>query len=603
MEKKKPLHDPSMAAKILDITSDTLILIDNDGVCVDVVLKTENPYINDSDSLIGKNIFEHFPEKTVVDFRPEFENVVLTGEVSNQNYDLPATDRMYYFKCIMYKYDDSHVLCLYRDITKRSQMKKRLESANRTLCEVERAARIGHWAYNASLGVFEYTGYIRAAYDDQISPLCFRMKDFIPFVHPEDRVGFLSFLNQPLGTAVGSIAEYRTVKDRIAYLRAKIINEHVENGERIIEGYTQNISDLIERRNELEMVLSVVDNSTESIYANHLDGTLVFANRQCRQQNRIPLDADITQYKAYQILDNVHSKEMWDEFVVKLMQNNNFLKYICNEPYIDFDIIASDCTSYIIRNGIGEEIVWSFRRDISAQLRYEEELKHAKELAEESDRLKSAFISNMSHEIRTPLNAIIGFSGIIAQTDDASQRDEYYKIVKSNSNQLLRLVNEVLDLSRMDSGRVEFSNEPVSLNDMGSELQTSHSLCCVTAKLFFDKPDFDYVLNVDRGRLIQVLSNLIINALKFTPEGEIHFGYSVNDKYVEFYVNDTGIGIEAQALGKVFDRFVKANDFDYGSGLGLAICRTIVERMGGEITVESVVNKGSIFRFTIPIDK
>lgn len=597
MENQKILHDPTKAPRLLEMTCDTMLLLHNDGTCMDVILKTENPYINESNMLVGRNIFEVFPKATVRELKPEFDRVVRSGKESNKNYDLPASDKMYYFKCIMQKYDDAHVLCQYRDITQRSQMKKRLETANITLREVERAAKIGHWSYNTSTRRVDYMGYARGVYNDKETNYVFGIEEYLANLQEEDKVVFEEMLGKE--NNVGHVIEFH-LADKASYLRCKIINERFEGGVRVVEGYVQNISDIVKGRQEMEMVLSVVDNSMENIYANMLDGTFIFANKQCRLQNRIPADADITQYKAFQILDNVHGEVSWDEFIGQLHANNGFLRYICNQSYEEFGIIASDCTSYIIKNGVGEDIVWSFRRDISDQLRYEQELKRAKDIAEESGRLKSAFISNMSHEIRTPLNAIVGFSGVIAQTDDPAQRHEYYKIVQSNSNQLLRLVNEVLDLSRMESGKVSFNIEPHSLNDLGEELEATHRLSSASAELCFDKLETDFILDTDRGRLVQVMSNLIVNAIKFTLQGSIHFGYIIHEKMVEFYVRDTGVGIEPEYLDKVFNRFVKINDFDRGTGLGLAICKTIVEKMGGEIFVESVVNKGTVFRFSIP---
>jgi anti-sigma regulatory factor (Ser/Thr protein kinase) len=599
MKDQKILHDPSKAAKLLRMTCDTMLLMQNDGTCVDIIVKTDNPYINESNSLVGKNIFDVFPKVTVDEFKPEFEMVVRTGEQSNKNYDLPAADKMYYFKCIIQKYDDAHVLCQYRDITQRSQMKKRLESANITLREVERAAKIGHWSYNTVTRWIDYMGYANGVFDDKDENYSFYIEEYLANLHDESRAALEEMLLKEGN--VGNVLEFH-MADKASYLRCKIVNERFDGEVRIVEGYVQNISDIVKGRQEMEMVLSVVDNSMENIYANTLDGTFVFANKQCRLQNRIPEDADITPNKAYEVLDNVHGEAHWAKFIEDLHANNGFMRYICNQSYEEFGIIASDCTSYIIKNGVGEDIVWSFRRDISDQLRYEQELKRAKEIAEESDRLKSAFISNMSHEIRTPLNAIVGFSGIIAQTDDSEQRHEYYKIVQSNSNQLLRLVNEVLDLSRMESGNVSFNIEPHSLNGLGEELEATHRLYSTEVDLRFDRLKTDFILQTDRGRLLQVMSNLIVNAIKFTPRGSIHFGCIIHEKVVEFYVRDTGVGIESQYLDKVFNRFVKINDFDRGTGLGLAICKAIVEKMGGTISAESVVNKGTVFYFTVPIN-
>jgi len=263
-------------------------------------------------------------------------------------------------------------------------------------------------------------------------------------------------------------------------------------------------------------------------------------------------------------------------------------------------VIASDCTSYIVKNGKGEDVIWSFRRDISDQLRYEEELVKAKEKAEEADRLKSAFLSNMSHEIRTPLNAIVGFSGIIADTDNAEERKSYYNIIETNNERLLQLISEILDLSKIESGTFEFTYISIVLKDLFDELLTTHQVYSKNAKLFFDDSPDNTILVTDKNRVVQVLSNLINNAIKFTPEGEIHFGYKAKENEVEFYVRDTGIGISEDKIGLIFERFVKVDTFAPGTGLGLSICKTIVQKLGGSISVSSKAGVGTTFVFTLP---
>lgn len=596
MENEGILHDKKNAQKLLYLTCDTLLLLKNDGTCLDLIIRTIHPYLSEPDTLIGKNLFDILPEDTTKDLRPEFEKVVNEGIVSNQNYDLPTQEKMYYFKCIMQRYDTEHVLCQYRDITKRSQMKKRLQSMNERLKETGKAAQIAQWLYDMTTDIITYTGFADPRFsEEKMHKIHF--EEYCRSIHPEDLPKVCKLKENNKGE---KILDYRIVGEKVEYMRIKITESYTEKGHQIKGGYIQNITDLIDKRNELEMVTLAVNNSNDSIYATYLDGTMIFANKLCRTHNQIDPQLNIRNFKAYELLDNITSVEMWNKFVNSLLSNNNILQYVCRHPYPEYDIIASDCTSYIVRNSKGEDVIWNFRRDISEQLRYEEELVKAKEKAEESDRLKSAFLSNMSHEIRTPLNAIVGFSGIIADTEDPVERKNYYSIIEANNEQLLRLINEILDLSKIESGILEFNYTSILLHELFEELQITHQLTNKHATLVFDDSPENTILISDKNRIIQILSNLINNAIKFTPEGEIHFGYRPEKDKIEFYVKDSGIGISPDKIGLVFERFVKVDSFAPGTGLGLAICKTLVQKLGGEITVKSTPGVETIFTFYLP---
>lgn len=220
----------------------------------------------------------------------------------------------------------------------------------------------------------------------------------------------------------------------------------------------------------------------------------------------------------------------------------------------------------------------------------------------EADKLKSAFLANMSHEIRTPLNAIIGFSNILAETDDKEEKEEFVKIINKNSDLLLHLITDILDFSKIESGVLDYSLSDTSLKDIFHEQFLVHamkmpekvSLIC----------DFDALLDIfvhtDPKRVTQVLSNLISNAVKFTEVGSIRFSYRIVEKYVLVEVIDTGIGISPQHQQAIFDRFVKVNSFKQGTGLGLTICKTIIEALNGTIGVDSRPGEGARFWFTLP---
>ena len=234
----------------------------------------------------------------------------------------------------------------------------------------------------------------------------------------------------------------------------------------------------------------------------------------------------------------------------------------------------------------------------------ESALREAKDRAEESSRLKSAFLANMSHEIRTPLNAIVGFSEMVCQTEEEEERKEFVKIISSNNILLLQLIDDILDLSKIEAGTMEFTFAQTDINELMEgicrQMQEKNSSPDIQI-LFTEKAD-QCMMYTDRIRLSQVIINFTNNALKFTPKGSIEMGYRIEEAKDEiyFYVKDTGIGIPADKIDKVFERFVKLNSFIKGTGLGLAICRVIVERLGGVIGVESKEGEGSRFWFRIP---
>ncbi len=240
---------------------------------------------------------------------------------------------------------------------------------------------------------------------------------------------------------------------------------------------------------------------------------------------------------------------------------------------------------------------------IDERKKMEEELLKAKEAAEISNHLKSAFLANMSHEIRTPLNAIVGFSNVLAYTEDENERQEYIKIIENNNTLLLQLIGDILDLSKIEAGVFEFVYSKVNLNVLLIEVIRAARLRLKNDSVVVEFVEClpECVIYSDVNRLMQVMNNLITNAIKFTTKGSIRVGYRLReDEALYFYISDTGCGIPADKLKEVFGRFVKLNSFQQGTGLGLSICESIVTRLGGQIGVMSEVGQGSTFWFTLP---
>lgn len=723
------LHDVDNAHKILQLTSDTLILVDKNGTCLDIDPHSDLWFLQE-DRLLGKNLFNLLPDHTFQKLLPDFRRVTQQGITVNRNYRLPLEGgETYYFKCIMQPYDGDKVLCQYRDITARSNVKLQLERTNYELKEIQKTAQIGQWKYSSREKTFYYRGYNGIVCTEEERSINFQ--DYYETILSEDLPAVNTWMEANRRELLKEYIEYRILLEgQVYYMRQQCyLRNEEEDGNIVLEGYIQNITDIQRKRNDINTLTHAINNAKESVYAARRDGTLIFANRQFRLNHRIAEQADLSQIRVFDVVGDMTCIEDWEERYrsIREGQTLNFLAY---QPLKhDKNTLAFEGTMYSVTTDDGEETFWSFTHDISERIRYESQIKRfnrimdttmenipagivvkdiendfryiyrnresynrdissenaigmndfdyyppemaqqkrkedmeiaatgkgmhwimegkdkngnllildkqkimvesedfspiivsiewditqlelmrrelieSKEKAETSDKLKSAFLANMSHEIRTPLNAIVGFSRIISESDNAEERREYYEIVDANNERLLQLINEILDLSKIESGIVEFTYGPVRLHTLCKEIHDAHVFRCPQGvELRFDSPDEALSIHSDKNRIFQVFSNLIGNAFKFTTEGSVSYGYKQEGERVVFYVKDTGLGIEPEKLGRVFQRFAKLNNFAQGTGLGLSICKTIIERLGGEIAVSSEVGTGTTFTFWLPLE-
>ena len=267
---------------------------------------------------------------------------------------------------------------------------------------------------------------------------------------------------------------------------------------------------------------------------------------------------------------------------------------------VECDAVISG--SYFLLNE--EENMVLTVHDITQLKETEKQLTLAKEKAENADLSKSAFLANMSHEIRTPLNAITGFAEVLASANTEEEKAQYQEIIKMNADLLLQLVNDILDMSKIEAGTLEFVYTKVDINLLLSDLRQLFQMKVNDAggniQIIAEPSLPSCSIETDRNRVAQVLSNFTTNAIKFTQEGTISIGYEARDTELYFYVTDSGAGIPADKLPEVFGRFVKLNKDKKGTGLGLSISKTIVNKLEGQIGADSVEGKGSTFWFTIP---
>lgn len=267
---------------------------------------------------------------------------------------------------------------------------------------------------------------------------------------------------------------------------------------------------------------------------------------------------------------------------------------------VECDAVISG--AYILLNE--EENMVLTVHDVTKLKQIEKELKQAKEKAENADLSKSAFLANMSHEIRTPLNAITGFAEVLASVNTNEEKEQYQEIIKMNADLLMQLVNDILDMSKIEAGTLEFIYTKVDINLLISDLQQLFQMRVNdkggSIKVIAETALPSCIIETDRNRVAQVLSNFINNAIKFTHEGSIRVGYEARETELYFYVTDTGTGIPADKVQDVFERFVKLNKDKKGTGLGLSIAQTIVHKLDGQIGADSTEGEGSTFWFTIP---
>lgn len=725
----RTLHIANNSQRILQLTADIMLLIDRNGVCIDIDAHCDLWFLQE-EKLLGKNIFDLLPRHTYEKLLPTFQTVLFEQKKVSKNFKLELKDETYYFKCIMQPFDDM-VLCQYRDITQRSNVKRLLEQANRNLREIQKAAQIGQWTYNTYENVFNYLGFTGILCTNEVQNVS--INKYKELIVKEDLSLFTKWIQQNIDSDNEESISYRIRVNGEAYY-VKIQTYHRErcpNGSFNIEGYIQNITDIQSQRNDITTLTHAINNSKESIFAAKEDGTLIFTNRQFKKNHSVSENEDISKLKIYDVVGDMETLDDWEMRCDRILQGDSF-NFISHYPIKkDKDILAFEGTMYNVTNDSGEESYWSFTHNITERMRYEAEIKKlnqimnttidnlpaaivikdanndfryiyrnqesynresfneksigkndfdfyppeiaelkrkedievattgkglhwttegkdrkgnqlildkrkirvggydllspivisiewditelemmkrelqaSKEKAEHSDKLKSAFLANMSHEIRTPLNAIVGFSNLIAESADAEERKSYYNIVEVNNERLLQLINEILDLSKIESGIVEFTFGPVNLNNLCREVHDAHVFRTPQGvKLIYEQANDGLMIETDKNRVFQVLSNLIGNAFKFTKEGYISYGYKLNDAgMIVFHVTDTGTGIEEEKVGRVFERFAKLNNFAQGTGLGLSICKTIIERLGGNIYVNSEIGKGTTFSFTLPYE-
>ena len=379
-----------------------------------------------------------------------------------------------------------------------------------------------------------------------------------------------------------------------------------EDNEELIWFFTQDITDVIKKQDELRelnaLLEGILNNVPVYLFVKDPEDELryLYWNRAFTEHSGIPAYKAIGHTDA-EIFPESGDAEKFHRDDMEVLRTHEPLEM--QETYISASgetHIVQTLKTLVPMEG-RKPLLIGISWDITSLKNIEQELITARLKAEQSDRLKTAFLANMSHEIRTPLNAIVGFSKLLPLAESAEEEETYSDIINQNSDILLQLINDILDLSKIEAGTLEYIRHPMNLGELCRTIYEVHKdRVQEGVVLFLDNPEADLMIEEDHNRIMQVITNFITNACKFTHSGEIRYGFEVREDHIYFYVKDTGIGVAQDKINHIFDRFVKLNSFARGTGLGLAICKMIIEKIGGEIGAVSDIGKGSTFYFTIP---
>lgn len=593
------------AVRILESLPDMLTVFNHEGTGIGVVSSEETNHVGVPNSAFaGMHMRDMIPEEAYHNVYNNLQKVIATGKGSTAHHALDVNGAHHYYENRIFPLDEEYVLIMCRDISERVVTQKNLEVFKRVLDKVSdsilAASTDGTLVYANKQFIEEYGVKgelgVQKVYD---LPVSLHTKEIF-----EKRVQEI----RDNGGSMGYHARYTRVgevKERVHQVSTFIMEDGQEE---IVWFFTQDITDVIKNRDELRELNYLLDAILNNIPVYMFvkdpedDFRYLYWNKALANHSKIPASRALGR-TDFEIFPERSDAEKFHQDDLELMRTGERLEM--QETYVtaagETRIVQTLKTHIPLVGRV--PLIIGISWDITNVQNIEQELIQARIKAEQSDRLKSAFLANMSHEIRTPLNAIVGFSRLMTTTDNREDEKLYSEIINQNSDVLLQLINDILDLSKIEAGTFEYIKQPMDLGEMCRNVYEIHKgRVQEGVTLTLDNENDSLMINEDKNRILQLITNLITNAIKFTYEGEIHFGFKLKKDYIDFYVKDTGIGISEEKLSHIFGRFVKLNSFVQGTGLGLAICQMIVEKMGGAITVESELHEGSTFRFTIPYD-
>lgn len=594
------------AVRILDSLPDMLTVFNQNEVGIEVVSNEETNHVGISNKdFKGMYMREMVPPEAYHNIHSNMRQAVSTGAVSTAHHELDFNGEHHHYENRIFPLDEEYVLIMCRDITERVTTQRQLEVFKSVLDKVSDS--------------------ILAVSED--GTLVYANKQFIEEYGVTQQMGIQKIYDLPVSMTTKEAWERRlqeirdndgTFAYRAAYMRKGEDKERMhqvstflirENNEELTWFFTQDITDVIKKQDELRELNLLLDGILNNIPVYLFvkdpenDFRYLYWNKAFADHSGIPASKAIG-HTDYEVFPSHGDAEKFRKDDLELLQTHKRIDM--QETYLSATgkaRIVQTLKALVPMEG-RKPLLIGISWDITNLQNIEQELIKARIKAEQSDRLKSAFLANMSHEIRTPLNAIVGFSQLLPAAETAEEKKLYSGIINQNSDILLQLINDILDLSKIEAGTLEYIKRPMNLGEVCRTIYAVHKERVKEGvTLVFDNEDENLFIEGDQNRIMQVITNFLTNASKFTYAGEIRLGFERTDKNIRVYVEDTGIGIEPEKVDHVFERFVKLNSFAQGTGLGLSICQMIIEKIGGEIGVTSELGKGSTFYFTIPYEE
>lgn len=590
------------AVKILNSLPDMLTVFSHDEIGVEVVSNEETNHVGVSNrDFEGMHMRDMVPPEAYQNIHSNMKKVITTGTVSAAHHELDVDGVHHHYENRIFPLDEEYVLIMCRDVTERVATQRQLEVFKSVLDKVSDS--------------------ILAVSDD--GTLVYANKQFIEEYNVTRKMGTQKIyeLRVTMHTPELWESRLRQIREnggsfsyRAAYVRNGEEKERVhqvstylmkEDNRDIIWFFTQDVTDVIKKRDELRelnlLLDGILNNIPVYLYVKDPedDFRYLYWNKAFAEHSKIPASKAIG-HTDYEIFPEREDAEKFRRDDLELLRTHERIDM--QETYVaatgETRIVQT--LKALVPMAGREPLLIGISWDITNFQNIEQELIKARIKAEQSDRLKTAFLANMSHEIRTPLNAIVGFSKLMPSAENPEEEKLYSDIINQNSDILLQLINDILDLSKIEAGTLEYVKRPMNVGEVCRNIYAVHKERVQEGVTLILDNDEDLIIDEDQNRIMQIITNFITNAIKFTYVGEIHLGFKVEPQNLYFYVKDTGIGIEPDKVDHIFDRFVKLNAFAQGTGLGLAICRMIIEKIGGDIGAVSDLGKGSTFYFTIP---
>ena len=591
------------AVKILDSLPDMLTVFRHDEVGVEVVSNEETNHVGVSNKdFEGMRMCDMVPPEAYQNIHSNMQKVISTGTVSTAHHELDINGEHHYYENRIFPLDEEYVLIMCRDITNRIATQRQLEVFKSVLDKVSDS--------------------ILAVSAD--GTLVYANKQFIEEYGVTQQLGVQKIYDLPVSMKTPEVwqARLQQIRDnggsfsyRADYTRKGYDKKGVhqvstfltnEDNKELIWFFTQDITDVIKKQDELRelnaLLEGILNNVPVYLFVKDPEDEFryLYWNRAFTEHSGIPASKAIG-HTDTEVFPENEDAEKFHKDDLEVLRTHEPLEM--QETYISAKgeaRIVQTLKTLVPMEG-RKPLLIGISWDITSLKNIEQELITARLKAEQSDRLKTAFLANMSHEIRTPLNAIVGFSKLLPLAESPEEEETYSDIINQNSDILLQLINDILDLSKIEAGTLEYIKCPMNLGELCRTIYEVHKgRVREGVTLFLDNQEADLMIEEDHNRIMQVITNFITNACKFTHSGEIRYGFEVREDHIYFYVKDTGIGVAQDKINQIFDRFVKLNSFAQGTGLGLAICRMIIEKIGGEIGAISDIGKGSTFYFTIP---